>query len=515
MDELVTTALVGTAQRVGTDMASGTPIDELIAQSELREVERKLLLQAGASAVYRVAGALPRRDIAALASASPEVQPPCSPAAAELIRGFLSGTHPELLPEALERLRSARRRLPFDLLPLALSTKVNHPALAHVLGARGRWLSSFNPAWAWVRGTDIENAGTLLADAETIWQEGTSSERIATLRQVRAANPARAREWLAAAWKREKAEMRAELLEVLRNGISLADEPFLETALDDRAGSVRERAAVLLALLPGSALSRRMAERADSILSYGGDQLKVKDPPSADASALRDGLPAPTAGQGGREQPIADILGRVPLTHWNERFGAGSDVLAAAAGSVKATWRWSILDGWTNAFLLHGGGAWVQPLWQAWLELPGASAGNKKYRRQEACGQLVPRLPAAELERVAREQIANRGADFPLALSEILSALPRPWSVDLGTMYLSGLRQFISMLTPKSTDFAPWDDTLEAAALGLPAGCYSVALEPITLPESTAWYLREFARKLDSFAETIHLRSRMIEEISL
>ena len=51
-------------------------------------------------------------------------------------------------------------------------------------------------------------------------------------------------------------------LSVLADGLSLADEPLLEAALDDRAAEVRSWAAYLLARLPGSALGQRMAERA-------------------------------------------------------------------------------------------------------------------------------------------------------------------------------------------------------------------------------------------------------------
>ncbi|HLJ82407.1 MAG TPA: DUF5691 domain-containing protein, partial [Ktedonobacterales bacterium] len=202
MDELVTTALVGTAQRGGGEVTTGAPVDGLVAQVESRGAERALLFQAGALAMYRTAGATPIRGITAQQPAPEEKLPECSPSAAAWIRTLMSGTHPELLPEALERLRLARLRLPFDLLPLAMSAREHRSALAPVLGERGCWLSSFNPAWAWVRGAMTGGADALPEDAETIWQEGTAGERVAVLRQMRASDPARAREWLTDVWKR-------------------------------------------------------------------------------------------------------------------------------------------------------------------------------------------------------------------------------------------------------------------------------------------------------------------------
>ena len=44
-------------------------------------------------------------------------------------------------------------------------------------------------------------------------------------------------------------------------GLGLADEPFLESCLDDRARPVREEACRLLDRLPGSARAARMADR--------------------------------------------------------------------------------------------------------------------------------------------------------------------------------------------------------------------------------------------------------------
>lgn len=515
MDELVKVALVGTAQRASGEIISGAPVDALIARGQYGSDERKLLLHAGALAIYRMAGTQPLHGIVAPEPASSEELPACSPGAAQLIAGLLKGVHSELLPEALERLRVARLRLPFDVLPLALSMREHHHALAQVVGARGRWLSDFNPHWAWLRGVDSEQVRMLPDNAEATWQEGTQTERVAVLRQVRGIDPARAREWLAAVWKREKADLRAELLDALRVDLALADEALLEAALDDRAAAVRARAALLLALLSDSALSRRMAARADRVLSYAGGALSVTDPTVTDAAAVRDGLVQLAGDRCERELRIAQYLTRVPLAHWNERFGTTPDELVASARELDIASYLPVLVGWTRAFSLHGGASWALPLWHAWIEPRNASIARDSYQFDEMVRTLMPHVPTVELERIARELIAERRDDIPVTLNTVLSALPHPWSVDISAAYLSQLRQFVGTLTPKTTDFAPWDDTLEYAALGLPPQCFASALEPFALPERSAWYLREFVRKLDIFTEAIRLRQRLIEEIPL
>lgn len=514
MNPLVIAALVGTAQRGAVDVATGAPLAGLIEQVGTNDAERRLLLQAGMLATCRAAGVMPVLGIAAQEPARAEKLPPCSPSAAALLQGFLSGTHPELLPEALERLRLAGLRLPFDLLPLALSTREHRSALAPVLGERGRWLAGFNPVWAWAHGTVLDDAAPLPDDAETIWQEGTAVERVAVLRQVRAADPGRASEWLNAVWKREKAEMRAELLAALEVNLSAEDEAFLEMALEDRGGTVRDWAAQLLARLPESALRQRMVERADTLLTFDDGKLKVNPPTSFSKAALRDRLvETPPTGKGERAWWILQYLSRVPPTHWTECFGVPPDVLVTSAGNTE--WKWPLIEGWTRAFLLHGEASWIMPLWRAWSEPPQKDVERQMDRHDDLPSALARHVPKQELERLAGDLLDGRLQDFSMTLSEVLSVLPRPWGEDLGAAYLGRLRRFVGTLTPQSTDFAPWDDTLEVASLGLPRGCFSGVLEPFTLPESTTWYLREFGRALDEFTGAIRLRQRVIEEIPL
>jgi hypothetical protein len=96
--------------------------------------------------------------------------------------------------------------------------------------------------------------------------ENASAERYEDLTAFRRRDPDGARVALASGFKAEKAKLRAQLLPALEEGLSLADEPFLEVCLHDRAGEVRACAQRLLRRLPGSRLGGRMAERARAAL---------------------------------------------------------------------------------------------------------------------------------------------------------------------------------------------------------------------------------------------------------
>ena len=64
--------------------------------------------------------------------------------------------------------------------------------------------------------------------------------------------------------------MRAACYGALAVGLGPDDEAVLERALDDRVASVRAVAANLLAALPGSAWSARMARRAEQMVHVVG-----------------------------------------------------------------------------------------------------------------------------------------------------------------------------------------------------------------------------------------------------
>src|SRR5258708_30607348 len=109
MDPLVTAALVGTGQRAATEVATAPEVDALIAGLPQGEIERALLLRAGAWAFYQQAGALLEAAVEAPPPAPEGQLPVCSAEAANLLRRVTEGA---LLIEALERMRRAGLRLP-------------------------------------------------------------------------------------------------------------------------------------------------------------------------------------------------------------------------------------------------------------------------------------------------------------------------------------------------------------------------------------------------------------------
>jgi hypothetical protein len=210
------------------------------------------------------------------------------------------------------------------------------PVVFEMLGQTGAWLAALNPEWR-------KPVATIAVpeDVDEIWNAGRTPERIAALVSVRRADPARARRLIESTWTQDGASERKAFLEVLFDHRSLADEPFLEAALDDRSKQVRRQAATVLAALPGSRLRQRMTDRAATIigvpqasrglLGRKRPQVTLTPPLQFDSTWDRDGVEErPPSGVGPRAWWMRQILAATDLTLWEERTSLQPDDVVAA-----------------------------------------------------------------------------------------------------------------------------------------------------------------------------------------
>ncbi|MFN7975793.1 MAG: DUF5691 domain-containing protein [Acidobacteriota bacterium] len=289
MKRLSDLALAGTAADPSREPPE-TPVQGLVARGK-ESPERDLLVHAGALAVFSRAGALARPEKeGAPAPASPDQLPECSTRAAAVVREILAGEHLEHLPEAIDLLAAAGRRLPPSILPALLDRK--DPALLPgaivAAGERGRWLAGFRREWRWIEGAQAGDAGT----DERTWNEGSLPERMAALRRTRERDPGMGRAWLAAVLPQEKAETRAELLAALAARLSAADEGSSRrpsTTAPSRCAGRRQA----LARIGSSTFAGRASARADACVQISEKaplRLDATPPGGWEASWGRDGM---------------------------------------------------------------------------------------------------------------------------------------------------------------------------------------------------------------------------------
>ncbi len=331
-----------------------------------------------------------------------------SRAASRRLARMLGGEHPDLLPEWLTAVAARGLRPPPQLLPALLDrARRAGPAdsglprlVAEAGGPRVGWLAGLNPDWKFVL------AETLTGDEA--WRLGTAGQRRAYLTALRGRDPGAARELIAGSWAAAGPDERVMFVNVMADGLSLADEPLLEAALDDGAAFVRTMAAEVLAALPGSALSQRMAERARDWLQVEegtrGPRLVFVPPAESDAAMRRDGI-TPRRGPGASQPAdqtglMLETLARTPLRAWTQRFGVpAADIVTVFAGD-RDPW---LFIGWSRAAFSQRDQEWVAALIsRALTGRPPATAALAELSR--LIRQADPRLGApGVLPGLARE----------------------------------------------------------------------------------------------------------------
>ncbi|ROO88946.1 hypothetical protein EDD29_6632 [Actinocorallia herbida] len=425
--EHVAVALLGTRRR---------SVPEL-AEAELAEEDpaARLLDQAGLLAVGRRAGLKPG-TAEAVAPAPAEDAPQVPAAARDRLTALLEGERVRLLPEWLAAAADLGYRVPARHLPELLdrgrADRALRPLIARAAGRRGAWLALRNTDWAYLL-TESGAAAEPVAD----WAHGTRGQRVAALTAARRADPAEARELLLRTWPRESAPDRAAFLATFAHGLSPDDEEFLERALDDRGKDVRRGAADLLALVPGTAYARRMAERARSLVRLSGTparrHLTVTLPAEHDDAMARDGIPFHPAGSfdpaaartGVRAAWLREILSRAPLDTWPEHLGLSphETVMLPVADDFAR----DVHLGWCRAALRQGSAPWARALLRDGFIIDEA----------ESPTGLLALLPEEDRAAEAAALLAA-AEDHPHRL-RLLAHIPGPWTGALTDAVLDAL----------------------------------------------------------------------------
>jgi hypothetical protein len=391
-DELVATALIGTDRRtVETVAPPGSPegLTEALAE---RGAEDRVLAAAAAWTVARRAGA--KAAVAtSVEPAEPDARPLCSAAAGARLRMMLDGEYRDLIPEWLARAaRAGVRPLP-ELIPALLDHAVyereQQDMVTAAAGPLGRWLAAREPRWGFVAG-----------DTDDVWKDGGSAERRAFLRRLRRHDPDKARELLASTFKDETYEDREAFVAALAEGLSDADEPFLEAALDDGRRPVRAAAAELLKRLPRSRYAARMAERTKPLLHVEDGEIRVELPGPPDEAAKRDGIES----GGRRAERLTALLAATPLDTWS---------IELAQLHVADDLGPFVREGWGQAARAQHDATWARALRRHDLELL----------------QVLPRATAEELARQAPD---------PLLAAQVLHG---QWGLELSKQVLEAIRE--------------------------------------------------------------------------
>lgn len=503
--EHVTAGLLGTQRRpvpglAEAPVADGDAAERLLEQAALLTVRRRAGRMAGTAEP--------------IAPAPPETAPIVPDAAARRLERLLAGEHLRVLPEWLTAVAEAGLRVPARLLPELLEKgrgeRAIRPAIARTAGRRGLWLALQNPDWAYLATEDTPAEPAVQSDG--VWETGTRGQRVAYLGRLRGTDPAAAREALAGTWAKEPAADRTAFLAAFSTGLSLADEEFLEQALDDRAKDVRTVAADLLAVLPGADYGRRMAARARECLRPERRTVRqrtqtwvVVEPPAAhDNGMARDDIPFHAAGSfapsattgnpvGTRVGWLREIIARTPPATWTELFGGTP--MEVVCLPIADDFARDVHLGWARAASRQRDAQWARALLKGGVVLDEV----------EALADLLAVLPDGEREEAAADLL--RWTSGQVDQLRVLDRIRGPWTGALAGAVLTALTgamkpaegpggaagRFLAQLCRLA------DDRLSPAAAPL--------LEDLASRHPESWPLTELT-------ETLRFRNEMLQELA-
>ncbi|MET7282256.1 DUF5691 domain-containing protein [Kribbella sp. NPDC005582] len=418
-DGLVSSALLGTERRPAHFEELPEAIQERLGDGGLLDAAALATLyrRAGRKPLRAVVGPTPeekasRSSVQLLPSAPGDDRPLPRPVAIRRLAAMLGGFQTTALGEWLRAADERGWGVPPEYLPALADHARNRaeyrPLVIAAAGRRAHWLADLNPDWRYL------HAAVADSNDPELWTHGDPLQRRSWLRDFRRTDPAAALEALREVWPTESATTRADFLGLLADGLSMADEEFLETALDDRSREVRRVAAGLLTRLPGSRLSERMTERLHAHLLVSQGVLTVDLPRQLNASMERDGLDSQlTEGIGKRANWFRQIVAATPLSAMD---------LAWLRLPVEGCATEVLQSGWTEAAIREASAEWARELLKA-----NASTGTR------SPAELLKLLPPDEWAPAV--EALRKTVD----ITELVGGLPVPWPASLATMLLDQL----------------------------------------------------------------------------
>lgn len=435
--QLTKAALLGTRREAVPTINHQSPLHQLLAQVPTDSPQLQLLTMAGILTLYEANGRLPETQVRPPERPLlPETQAVPPPLLQTHLATLLDGQYTSLLPQFLAQLATANLRLPPMLLPNLLDKATKsatiRPYLLPVLGNHGRWLASQNPAWGYAS-YEVDTFDGLMRQ----WRQSDTVKKQALLNQLRLTHPERGRQLLQSNWKTDAELDRNRFIKLLETNLSMADEPFLEAALDDRNHLVRRRAAELLAYLPESRLCQRMQRQVGHLLLWAEDAIVVRFPKVINPALVRDGVVQDDGKMRDksrlRTRQLGQLITPIPLSHWTETWQKSPTQILQAA--EKSKWPRSLYTAFSTAAFKQANTAWIEAILH-------------HYQFQPQTGRLISVLPPQVLFPLI---LANRPLfetdQRPLTHSHptlsLLRSWPHPWDAELSLFWFEQLATHI------------------------------------------------------------------------
>ncbi|MDJ0616302.1 MAG: DUF5691 domain-containing protein [Calothrix sp. MO_192.B10] len=433
--DLISTALVGTERQTLKTPAIDNPLGKMLHHLDSNDREGSLLGAAAAIAIYQKAGKLSTATALSLPEpCNQQDLPCCNPLAGQHLTMMLSGEYNQVLPEWLTVAAKVGKRIPPQCLPalLTLGKRQNHlqSAILPVLGKRGLWLAGQNPEWSYATSENTES----------VWKTGNSNALQLALSKLRQQDPKQAREQLQENWQSNNLDENVACLQALETGLSLDDEPFLNSALDHKRKAIRDVAAKLLAQLPESELCERMIQRVLPLIQLQEDMVEVTLPTGCTKDAIRDGIDqsqySSTFGEKG--SLLLQMLACIPPSVWSQHWEKPPAAIISAAEDSE--WNKLLIEGWAKAAINSWDVSWAEDLLQVCSTFYYANFQYKQQIISKLLGVLPQHRADAFILKIFTDY-EDQAFNSQHPVVRLLSHSSHYWGVELSNLVLSKIQE--------------------------------------------------------------------------
>lgn len=507
MDEwqkLISNSVIGTSRQQFqlsrlTSTLHNAQLKQFLQGLEKLDGEHQILAAAAALSLYQKIGHSPAQTNEPLPiPCADDELPVCNQKVANYF-ARIQGEYIQLLPQFLAAIRLANKAAPYQILPdlLTLGQKNIHlrEDIIAILGTRGRWLAKLNSDWQYINeyylAIDINNL--------TLWQTGNRNERIAFLKQLRSQDAQQARELLISGWSQETPEDRVKFVELFKEQLSMDDEPFLESLLDDKRKEVRRIATDLLAQLPESRFQQRMRARVLPLISLKVEKkksvLELKLPAECDKEMLRDGIEAKKA-QGKMGEKTWWLLQMISLLPPATIAQALNISVTELLTIIKQSeWKEMLINAWLMASERYYDEEWLEAMLYHELSVP----------------KIIQLIKPERAEAVLIDQLLNVQERIPANLIDILKVHTHNWSERLSLLFLNCLRTHIEIPSMVSHIDGHVRNALKVFGLVMPPELYIKADQNRPLNAQT-WSLWQSV--VDELVSLLQFRYELLKEIN-
>ena len=497
--ELSKVALLGTERSHLSDVTKQQLADHGI---RMEAEETQILLESAAffSQINKAAFLLPTFQGKVMAAINDTEECLVSAKSIHHLNLILKGDYERALPEFIEYLNKNNKQLSPknlpDLLDKCLESRDFWQKIKEAIGKRGWWLLSQNPAWQ-----SLENM-----PSPDDWAEGRKEERIDFLTFFREREPMKALEIMSMTWAKESFRDKVDFLNVLKIGLSKADEAFLEDALYESRKEVREAAANLLAAIPDSELVNRMFIRMTDLMNFENDILVIALPDEPDETAIRDGIqPISKKHLGIKAGVLHQMLAKIPPSKWETFFEATPEKVLKIF--YQNEWSKTLIPAMTEATILHKNQDWSKLLLEMWLHLGNSDLWDNEEMKTIAAmvsRDIFNQIAIQHLEK--NKQLLNEKSP----ILQLLIGVPHTWNDHLAMLAIGRFQQWLVAAPTQFWDKLHYKILLHEAAYK----CSPSLIERLKSGwghSSQAWGFLE--NEVEQFLRVLIFRKEMMNEL--